>query len=1745
MSVSPRVLRTVAAAALSMTLAGAAFASPSASIEQVRNGLATATTTPTPTWVSGNAGGSNSHYLESHSIPYRTVMGGLPTDGTVVELIMGYAVKKSGSYAIDYLTQFQRVLPHVMFGHTQPEVFDPLNGVTGVASTVTTAPIPLPTLNLVVDPDGAASDPPAAQPSTSMSALPDAERVMTLYGGTLIDVSYVTEGDVGLATSTSETQVRVRFRATSPTAVLAWGGHIACRWDWGFNADGSPRSAGGISGSSYHMRLVNWTLGSLGNQDRSLSTDAVYPVPQCEISNLGPFCPGSTNTHTSPGGMASYHWELINNTSGAAIVGSDTSLSVVVSAGLGGSYGLLLTTGASGFTKQCQGTVTVLAPLVANAGLDQAVCASSPQVQLAGQASGGNSIWSGGAGTFSPGASALNALYTPAASEITAGTVTLTLTTSSPTNTCPPVSDRMTITIQRAPTANAGPDQILCAASPLVHLVGTVGGSASGGVWSGGAGAFSPGASALNATYAPTPEEITAGSVTLTLTTLTAGGPCPQASDQVSIAINPVATADAGADQTVCASSPQVQLAGAVGGGAASGTWSGGTGTFSPGASTLNSVYTPSAAEITAGSVTLKLTTNDPTGPCGAVSAQMHVTISRAVVTNAGPDQTVCSNSPQVQLAGSVSGGATTGAWSGGAGTFNPSASALNATYTPSASELAAGSVTLTLTSDTPATSCPQTNDQITITIAPAATASAGQNQTVCASSPQVQLAGSVGGGASSGTWSGGAGTYSPNASALNATYTPSASEIAAGSATLTLTTNDPSGPCAAATAQVRIDIRPAAITNAGADVTVCSSSPQVQLAGSVSGGAASGVWSGGAGTYNPSASALNATYTPSASEIAAGSVTLTLTSDVPSASCPQTTDRMTITIAPAATANAGPNQTVCASSPQVQLAGSVGGGASSGTWSGGAGTYSPNASALNATYTPSAAEIAAGSATLTLTTNDPAGPCAAMTDQVRIDIRPAAITNAGADVTVCSSSPQVQLAGSVSGGAASGVWSGGAGTYTPGASALNATYTPSAAEIAAGSVTLTLTSAASAGPCPQTNDRMTITIAPAATANAGPNQTVCASSPQVQLAGSVGGGASSGTWSGGAGTYSPNASALNATYTPSAAEIAAGSATLTLTTNDPAGPCASVNNQMHINIVPVTVVDAGPDQTVCASTPRVQLQGSVSGGVTSGAWSGGSGTFSPSASALNATYTPSAAEIAAGSVTLTLTSAVSTGPCPRVSDQMTIFIGTAATANAGPDQIVCAASVPVIRLAGSIGGSGTTGTWSGGTGVFDPDASSLNGTYTPTAAEIAAGSVTLTLTSNDPTGPCPAVSDQVKLTFDAPTVTVADRVVCSGITPVSLCASVGQGIAPYTYRWSNGATSQCITVADTGSYTVTITDAKGCQATGRGAFRWRECIGQLAHTSTTCADFLAGNGLDFNSVSYVVKDNIITSIAPGVFFYYTKFIAPSSDFTVYVVQTKDNLSFPYCAVQQSQVSLDDSNCNSFASGSELTTGQSAVVVHGARPGQVFIGCVKYSLKGLVGTYMDPTMGCHYDFRTEIDGRVVDADPDGFQIGVARPIVNGGSGGDGTGSGDSGDNTRQRGSGDSGGTTSPSGPGPTGGIEVPAGPGTISNAGGLSQGSEGAAFDSGMLERAVPNPFRNGMHMVYDVGTMNQRVSIGVYDLAGRLVRTLASGVQSPGHHGIEWDGRDEQGSRVNKGMYFIHVRIGDRAREVRVTFLQ
>jgi flagellar hook assembly protein FlgD len=46
-------------------------------------------------------------------------------------------------------------------------------------------------------------------------------------------------------------------------------------------------------------------------------------------------------------------------------------------------------------------------------------------------------------------------------------------------------------------------------------------------------------------------------------------------------------------------------------------------------------------------------------------------------------------------------------------------------------------------------------------------------------------------------------------------------------------------------------------------------------------------------------------------------------------------------------------------------------------------------------------------------------------------------------------------------------------------------------------------------------------------------------------------------------------------------------------------------------------------------------------------------------------------------------------------------------------------------------------------------------------------------------------------------------------------------------------------------------------------------------------------------------------------------------------------------------------------------------------------------------------------------------------------------------------------------------------------------------------------------------------------VSLKVFDLTGRLVRTLVNGVSDPGVHYVTWDGRNQEGAVAGAGVYF------------------
>jgi hypothetical protein len=77
--------------------------------------------------------------------------------------------------------------------------------------------------------------------------------------------------------------------------------------------------------------------------------------------------------------------------------------------------------------------------------------------------------------------------------------------------------------------------------------------------------------------------------------------------------------------------------------------------------------------------------------------------------------------------------------------------------------------------------------------------------------------------------------------------------------------------------------------------------------------------------------------------------------------------------------------------------------------------------------------------------------------------------------------------------------------------------------------------------------------------------------------------------------------------------------------------------------------------------------------------------------------------------------------------------------------------------------------------------------------------------------------------------------------------------------------------------------------------------------------------------------------------------------------------------------------------------------------------------------------------------------------------------------------------------------------------------------------------RVAPVPSRSSTSLAFDL-PKSGRVSIAVYDVAGRLVRTIVSESRAAGWHSATWDGRSRAGTEAPAGVYFARL---DREGEV------
>jgi uncharacterized repeat protein (TIGR01451 family)/LPXTG-motif cell wall-anchored protein len=300
MSISTTKIRRAALAMALLTgtiivfTQSSASAKAAADLDQCANIGPTCDTDNPAQWQNGNLGSSQSSYSEGDAVPYRTEFTGL-TAGSTYAVSLGWETTKGGKRALDYLTTYD-------YSETTA---DPCAGLT--------CPSPTSLLPIPVDPDVGAQQV-GGQNFTLFGGTFPAAGTSVPNTGTLCATdpcvissnpsAYSLSGDY---TGDSKREVVLYFTASSTSAVLAWGGHIASSLDWGIG-----NSASMISGSPYHMILGDFdcsdeTNCSTGEQDRSLSSEAVISpasitvVKQASVEGSAEF-----NFTASPSPLSSF-----------------------------------------------------------------------------------------------------------------------------------------------------------------------------------------------------------------------------------------------------------------------------------------------------------------------------------------------------------------------------------------------------------------------------------------------------------------------------------------------------------------------------------------------------------------------------------------------------------------------------------------------------------------------------------------------------------------------------------------------------------------------------------------------------------------------------------------------------------------------------------------------------------------------------------------------------------------------------------------------------------------------------------------------------------------------------------------------------------------------------------------------------------------------------------------------------------------------------------------------------------------------------------------------------------------------------------------------------------------------------------------------------------------------------------------------------------------------------------------------
>jgi hypothetical protein len=85
---------------------------------------------------------------------------------------------------------------------------------------------------------------------------------------------------------------------------------------------------------------------------------------------------------------------------------------------------------------------------------------------------------------------------------------------------------------------------------------------------------------------------------------------------------------------------------------------------------------------------------------------------------------------------------------------------------------------------------------------------------------------------------------------------------------------------------------------------------------------------------------------------------------------------------------------------------------------------------------------------------------------------------------------------------------------------------------------------------------------------------------------------------------------------------------------------------------------------------------------------------------------------------------------------------------------------------------------------------------------------------------------------------------------------------------------------------------------------------------------------------------------------------------------------------------------------------------------------------------------------------------------------------------------------------------------------------------------------AHPNPFNAETLIRYSL-PVHSDVSLAIFDIYGRRVKTLIDAPQEAGYHNAIWDGRNEMGIPVSSGLYFCRINAGNFTKVRKMTLVK